>query len=676
MDSISTEHFKLYFLAAVLHVCERLADNLGSAATVLDQFPFVSDYLDEVEQFSGIETPSADSTARWLAGIREWEKGIRGHLPIRAVRDALHLDDRTLTLLFAIGLIEEDPRFGFLIESAQPIGQHQRPTLGLLTAWWRDEDGVSEVRRSIGGLVECGLIQIVNHDAPRLQWTFQSPPAVWDALRGDRLHATIPGLTHLDVARLPSLDALVLPAAAKHEIAGVPGLLGAGTAGALILRGPRHNGRRTIARAVAAAMDRGVLELRGPLRADDERWAMLGALAILLRALPVICLDLGLGETCELPALRAYDGPVAVIVGKHGAVTGDLLGRSVSVSLSLPGPVERRDLWRSALPVPDEESACELAERFRMTSGTIFSSASLAQARAALDGRSRVRPDDVRIAGRALHAEIERLATHVPASGGWECIGAAAEILSDLRSLEVRCRYRERLQDHVGPALGRQINCGVRALFAGPSGTGKTMAARLLASALEADLYRLDLASVVNKYIGETEKSLDRLFSRAEELDVVLLIDEGDALLTNRTAVQSSNDRYANLETNYLLQRLESFEGVVIVTTNAASRIDSAFQRRMDVVVEFRMPGPHERWLIWQLHLPIEHDVDGEWLQDVALRCELSGGQIRNAVVYASLAALEQGHRVCTRDLQDAINREYRKTGTVCPLPRFTTAGV
>ena len=695
MDSISTEcirarrehgagappptaagHFKLYFLAAVLHVLERLAGNLGSAAEVVEQFPFVSDYLDEVDQWAGIDTPSAEATTQWLAMIRGWETGISGHLPLRALRETLRLDDSTLTLLLAIGLIEEDPRFGFLIESAQPAGQPQRPTLGLLTAWWRNDTGVSAVRRSIRELLDHGLVQVVNHDAPRLQWTFQSPPAVWDALRGDIAPSTMPGLTLIDVARLPSLASLVLPARTRHAIAAVPAVLDAGTATALILRGPRHNGRRTIARAVAAGLGRSVLEVRGPLRTDDERWAMLGALATLLHAMPVVCLDLGLGETCELPRLRAYDGPMCVVVGKHGAVTGEAVAGSVTIPLAMPGPAERHDLWQGALAAASPEGTRELADRFRMTSGTIFSSASLAHAHAALDGRTRVTASDVRVAGRALHAEIERLATHIPASGGWECIGAAAETLADLRSLEVRCRYRERLQDHAGPALGHQLNCGVRALFAGPSGTGKTMAARLLASALEADLYRLDLASVVNKYIGETEKSLDQLFSRAEELDVVLLIDEGDALLTNRTAVQSSNDRYANLETNYLLQRLESFEGVVIVTTNAANRIDSAFQRRMDVVVEFRMPGPHERWLIWQLHLPLDHGVDPGRLEEAALRCELSGGQIRNAVLHASLAALEHGRRVCTPDLQDAIHREYRKTGTVCPLPRPTAVGV
>src|SRR5262249_57055162 len=159
----------------------------------------------------------------------------------------------------------------------------------------------------------------------------------------------------------------------------------------------------------------------------------------------------------------------------------------------------------------------------------------------------------------------------------------------------------------VGRALGAQLNAGVRALFCGPSGTGKTLAAKLLASALQMDLYRLDLSAVVNKYIGETEKNLNRVFARAEELDVILLLDEGDALLTQRTEVSNANDRYANLETNFLLQRLESFEGILIVTTNAGDRIDSAFQRRMAVVISFPAPHAMQRWMTWQLHLPPSH---------------------------------------------------------------------
>jgi SpoVK/Ycf46/Vps4 family AAA+-type ATPase len=174
---------------------------------------------------------------------------------------------------------------------------------------------------------------------------------------------------------------------------------------------------------------------------------------------------------------------------------------------------------------------------------------------------------------------------------------------------------------------------------------------------------------VINKYIGETEKNLHRVLSRAEELDVILLLDEGDALLGSRTDVKTSNDRYANLETNYLLQRLENYQGIVLVTTNAGQNIDSAFQRRMDVVIDFVPPGADERWGIWQLHLPVGHAVDPDFLLSVASQCNLTGGQIRNAALLATLLAMnERDGRVRDRHVEDAVRSEYRKAGAVCPL--------
>jgi SpoVK/Ycf46/Vps4 family AAA+-type ATPase len=140
--------------------------------------------------------------------------------------------------------------------------------------------------------------------------------------------------------------------------------------------------------------------------------------------------------------------------------------------------------------------------------------------------------------------------------------------------------------------------------------------------------------------------------------------------MAQRTGVQSSNDRYANLETNYLLQRIESFEGILVVTTNAAQVIDGAFARRMDQVIDFRAPEPGERWAIWQIHLPAGHAVDGGLLREMASRCALTGGQIRNAVLHASLLALKDSALIGSAHLEAAIHREYRKAGGVCPLRR------
>jgi SpoVK/Ycf46/Vps4 family AAA+-type ATPase len=204
-------------------------------------------------------------------------------------------------------------------------------------------------------------------------------------------------------------------------------------------------------------------------------------------------------------------------------------------------------------------------------------------------------------------------------------------------------------------------------MFTGPSGTGKTLAARLLAATLGKDLYRIDLSATVNKYIGETEKNLEHAFSAAEELDVVLLLDEGDALMTARTDVATANDRYANLETNFLLQRIETFNGILLVTTNAADRVDKAFSRRMDVVVAFRTPDNVQRYDILRMHLP-DHAVNDDLLQEIAHRCMLTGGQLRNVALHAQLLALQSGGCVSDDDLRAALLREYRKTGAPCPL--------
>jgi SpoVK/Ycf46/Vps4 family AAA+-type ATPase len=237
----------------------------------------------------------------------------------------------------------------------------------------------------------------------------------------------------------------------------------------------------------------------------------------------------------------------------------------------------------------------------------------------------------------------------------------------------------------------------VRALLTGPSGTGKTLAARLLAAELGMDLYRVDLASVINKYVGETEKNLHRVLSTAEELDVVLLLDEGDALLGRRTEVSTANDRYANVETDYLLQRLEHYSGIVLVTSNLADNIDPAFQRRMDRVVDFSPPSAEERLAIWSIHLPEDHAVDESTLRRVARECALNGGQIRNAAQQATLLALDDAgestsptkagtygeqlravsENVKVRDehVVAAVREEYQKDGAVCPLTLEETEG-
>jgi hypothetical protein len=662
------EHFKIYFYAAMAQVLEQVAESFDSLEAAFEQFPFLGGYQAELVHY-GMENSQTLQSAEWQSALNDWEEGATAHLPLRALREVCGLNHSTMTLLFCIGLSEEDARLGLLFEALQCAANQHRPTLGLLSAWWRGDEGYGEARAGIKRLLELGLIQVVNPEAPRIEWACQPQAILWDVLRGEPLKEFSTWGRFREFDQCANLDDLILPETVKQQLTLIPQLLDSGEIRTVVIRGAHHNGRRTTLSALARGAGRGVLELRGLGKAEDERWRIIGTLATLLGALPLAVFDLAPGETAELPALSGYEGAIAVGLGKQGGVSGAGVQSAISLTLEMPDFTARKQHWQQALGISAADNLDDISERFRATSGNIYRAAKLATAYAALDGHSRVTLTDVQQALRALNRQaLDTLAERVEVNGDWSHLATATATLSELFNLETLCRYREHLRESVSVMLSKQLNAGVRALFVGDSGTGKTLAAKLLAAILNKDLYRVDLSTVVNKYIGETEKNLSQIFARAEELDVILLLDEGDALLTSRTEVRSSNDRYANLETNYLLQRLESFEGILIVTTNAGERIDSAFRRRMDVVVEFRPPDASERWTIWQLHLPEHHTIESQLLREIASRCVLTGGQIRNVALHASLLALADGGLITNGHLEAAVQREYRKLGSVCPL--------
>ncbi|MDZ5461768.1 ATP-binding protein, partial [Azohydromonas lata] len=235
----------------------------------------------------------------------------------------------------------------------------------------------------------------------------------------------------------------------------------------------------------------------------------------------------------------------------------------------------------------------------------------------------------------------------------------------ELNALLQRCRARDGLADDLGAAARTRYRPGVRALLVGPSGTGKTLAAGWLATRLGLPLYRVDMANVSSKYIGETEKHLAELFARAEHAEVVLLFDEADALFGKRTETRDAHDRYANQQTNYLLQRVEAFDGIALLTSNSRARFDSAFTRRFDAIVEFTPPTPAERRVLWLAHLGSAHALDITALNRLAAGCDLAGGHIRNVVLAAQ--ALSADAPIAWPALLPALAAEYRKLGK--PLP-------
>ncbi|MEV4937434.1 AAA family ATPase [Streptomyces zaomyceticus] len=266
---------------------------------------------------------------------------------------------------------------------------------------------------------------------------------------------------------------------------------------------------------------------------------------------------------------------------------------------------------------------------------------------------------------------LDRLATRLPAAYDWSCLvlpTPVVERLHDVRThVAARDRVRELFRSSAGPAgLGK----GASVLFAGPSGTGKTLAARLIAGELGYPLYRVDLASVVSKYIGETERNLEAVFTAAERTDAVLLFDEADALFGKRSEVQDARDRYANLEVAYLLQRMESYDGLAVLATNLLHHLDEAFSRRLSFIVHFPFPEAAERELIWRAvwpaGLPRTADVD---LTALAERYPLSGGHIRNVVVTAAHLATAADRSVDHETVLRALEREYDKFGRMSAAP-------
>ncbi|MER5431798.1 ATP-binding protein [Streptomyces sp. NPDC002588] len=346
-----------------------------------------------------------------------------------------------------------------------------------------------------------------------------------------------------------------------------------------------------------------------------------------------------------------------------------------------PARVDTGLLWAAELGRKAEE-AKEFEEfdlpaavaPYRLAPEQIRRAARTARTLAALEGGPLTAAQVQRGARQQSAPALERHARRVSPAVGWGDLVLPEEPRSQLTELVSRARQRERVLGEWGLCTGGGRGHGVAALFAGDSGTGKTLAAEVVAGELGVDLYVVDLSAVVDKYVGETEKNLERIFTEADRTDAVLLFDEADAVFGKRSAVKDSHDRYANLESAYLLQRLEAFDGIVLLTTNLRSNIDDAFTRRLDLVIDFPFPEASLRAELWRQCLASAPCAPGLDLDAQASAYELSGGAIRSAAVTAAyLAAARPDGRVTTEDVTAGARREYRKMGRlVMPSGRGT----
>ena len=333
----------------------------------------------------------------------------------------------------------------------------------------------------------------------------------------------------------------------------------------------------------------------------------------------------------------------------------------LSVEVPSPNLAERSAVW-------DEQSGAsnsrEVAAKFRLSVDQIRAAAEVSTIAANARGDTTPSPADLDLGARhASSSRLGELATQLQPGWRFADLVLPERQLDLLRSISAYLRHRDRVLSEWG--YEQKVSTqGLKVLFAGESGTGKTMAAQVLGAELGLDLFRVDLATVVSKYIGETEKNLERIFTAADGSNAILFFDEADALFGKRSEVSDSHDRYANIEVAYLLQRMEAYPGAVILATNFRRNIDDAFIRRLDFVIDFPFPEAEDRRRIWRLVLPaaapVAEDIDLDFL---ANQFKLSGGAIRNCSLAAAFRAADEDGRIEMRHLVQAVALEYGKQG-------------
>ena len=538
---------------------------------------------------------------------------------------------------------------------------------GLLT--WGDEQAGSLLSRTIG--LEERVVSFL--------------------LEEDRVEERLPSWAELSKPGT-RLDDLVVP----EKIRTILELHAAAPGGHIFyFHGPAGAGKR---RAAEAFCRRGgwnllVIDSRELMAQDDEKYR--GALEWLgrearLRDAAILCRRFEILLDSQARSRRSLFFEILTPDPGHGRPLflsarkiwepGSELAHIRRVDFPALSAASRAVLWGRHLGVsPEQEVVRDLAGRFSLDGAKIRDAAITARRLALLESSAAFKgngaspeADTLRLDSATLeracrmHSDpnLESLAVKITPHYSWDDLVLPDQLLEQLREVDHQVRYRARVYGEWGFEKKLALGKGVNVLFQGPSGTGKTMAADVIAGELGLALYKIDLSNVVSKYIGETEKNLSALFDEAETSGAVLFFDEADALFGKRSEVRDAHDRYANIEVSYLLQRMEAYRGIVILATNLADNLDEAFVRRMHFVIEFPFPEEAERRRIWEgiwpHGVPLCQKVD---LGLLARRFEITGGNIRNVALAATFLAAADGGIVNMQHLLHAAHREYRKMG-------------
>ena len=637
------EHFRLALLGVVLDMLDRERRD-GQLEEFLDHFGFLKSYGDRIEALWGAE--KLPRPHDWEQAVATWHQA-HTSLPLTNLA-RIAPDPIAITATVLVSAIEEDPRFALLVEA-----EGGAPTLGGMTALLSDlfpQESTGAIREQLFDLVTKGFCVLGQQEHPRVEWTLRMSRAGFEVLTGSVCERD--QLKIISQAALPNADGWIAPHAASENPQAHAQRLSELSASTTLIRGDGHNGRKTFARMAAGEAAFPVVQVSGAAITQSDLWLEANLVAGLHGALLIVECAPAPGERVTIPP-APVEAPHLALVTTHSASIDHARPSAAFFAIDMPRPDQQARIahWRAAGWANEAKG---LSERV-LTSGHIHRIAKGSERKTRKEAQAAIEATLQSLRDPRLEATAQR----VELDASLDTLVLDNDDREELDNLALRCRLREQLHT--------SSEAGVKALLSGPSGSGKTLAAKHLARELGRPLYRIDLSATVNKYIGETEKNLEQALAAAEELDIVLLLDEGDALLAKRTDVSSSTDRYANMETNFLLQRLEAFRGIIVVTTNDAERIDGAFRRRMDAILPFRLPDQLRRQEILSLQLG-EHAVSQQLIDEIACKCNFSGGQLRNIVLHARLLALSEVRPISDAHLLKSVEREYRKSSEHCPL--------
>jgi hypothetical protein len=534
----------------------------------------------------------------------------------------------------------------------------------------------SSLRRGRAIVVDGdGLAASIELAAPLLAWLLGD-----DALQPPLASACelIPSAASLGVVLPPGVDRSI------DELA--PRVAGAAPI-AVVLRGPRGSGRRAAAHRLARALARPLVAIPIPaLVAAEQR----GRVPLLAAALAAARLRNAVPYLADADGLYDESGAMAAehadaIAGVPGVIVVGSTGRGGHLELRRPALVvamprteldDRAQAWVHALELRNAPTthAAELAARYVIGPGAIADVVAEAERFAGASGSTLELAALEAAVARRLSLRLGTFGAVVSRKALMSELVLPDEVIETLRDMIAMVRERAQILERWGYQRHLGISRGVAGLFSGEPGTGKTMAASVVASELGLELVRIDLSAVVSKYVGETEKNLARIFDEAQDAHAMLLFDEADSLFGKRTELKTAQDRFANLEVNYILQRMETFDGVSVLTTNAESSIDPALQRRLNFRIRFPEPEIDEREKLWRQLLPpatnLHERVD---FRALAERFDMTGGYIKNAVVRAAVIAARAGRAMSPEDLWLGAHHEYVEMGKV--MPQLTPNG-